>query len=97
MCICVLLKIWLTPIISIFLTIYTDYRMANFNVKIRIKRYSKRNDMFCMRTEIAVLLWFLESPRISILYIPGTQQLYDTCKVTVTVCDWVPLRKFLIK
>lgn len=30
--------------------------MANFNVKIRIKRYSKRNDMFCMRTEIAVLL-----------------------------------------
>lgn len=53
-------------------------------------------EMTCsVRAEIAMLLWFLESPRISVLYIPGAQQLYDTCKVTMTACDCVPWESFL--
>lgn len=42
----VILKILLTSVISIFLTIHMDYDLANFNVQIRIKRHSKRDHMF---------------------------------------------------
>jgi len=69
-------KILLTPIISMFLTIYMDYGLSNFNVQIRIERHSKRDYMF-HDSRSCCTPWKL---RIRALYILGTQQVYDTCK-----------------